>query len=220
MNTLVRRQKQARRHSYRLRAKGDNVHQSDAALMFPLLWQWEKHGRLFHIFTTSHPAEAGAISLVSPYCSLRRVLVESAYKFDVWATTNELPIEVPPPQDPDSWSRTLPHCAIIKFVLWVFPASILCLWLFNHGVPYPKGSTRKDLIEQVQRVRDLKQPLKDEERFTPNNAATSKSYVSIDKITVRLCHQRTSYRTDFHVQYKYGSGTLVNVNYQAVFLVG
>ena len=65
----------------------------------------------------------------------------------------------------------------------VVPSTMLILWLFYHGVPHPKGSSRKDLVEQVRRAYDLKQPL-DEDRLVSNESETARSYVSFDTITI------------------------------------
>ena len=40
----------------------------------------------------------------------------------------------------------------------------------------PKGSNRKDLLDQVQRVLDLDQPM-DEEQLNSNDASTARSYI-------------------------------------------
>ena len=60
----------------------------------------------------------------------------------------------------------------------------VCLrWLHYRGVPHPKGTTKKHLVEQVKHAQGLKQPL-DEERLKSMDATTAKSYVSIDSIAV------------------------------------
>ena len=60
---------------------------------------------------------------------------------------------------------------------------VLRQWLHFRGVPIPKGTAKKDVVEQVNRALDLQQPL-DEERISSTDATTANSYVSVDCITV------------------------------------
>ena len=65
----------------------------------------------------------------------------------------------------------------------VVPATMLVLWLFYHGLPHPKGSSRQDLVTQVKHAYDMKQPL-DEDRLAIKDGSTARSYVSFDTITI------------------------------------
>ena len=83
-------------------------------------------------------------------------------------------------------SRRLPHGAYVDFdttPVCVVPDSILLQWLFYHGIPMNKGSTKQDLLQQVQRAIDIKQPL-DEDKISSADATNARSYVSIDSISL------------------------------------
>ena len=71
-------------------------------------------------------------------------------------------------------SNKVPPCVI--------PASILLVWLYYQGVPTPKGTTKSILLEQVQRARDIDQPM-DKDHVLTRDYTTARSYVSIDSIT-------------------------------------
>ena len=104
----------------------------------------------------------------------------------VWACTGVALPKVHLPNDPNNSSQSLLHGAYIeskRMPICVIPGTMLILWLFYHEVPHPKGSSRKDLVDQVQRAYDLKQPL-GEDRLVSNDAETARSYVSFDTITI------------------------------------
>ncbi|KAL7551314.1 hypothetical protein ACHAWF_014517 [Thalassiosira exigua] len=67
--------------------------------------------------------------------------------------------------------------------MYIVPGSLLLLWLFFHGVPMPKGSSRKDVMDQIQRAIDEGQPI-DEDRIKSNDCTTARSYISFDTITL------------------------------------
>ena len=113
--------------------------------------------------------------------------IEDSYKMKIWARTGaSIPLEIPFEKDPNDPSRVLPYGAEVNFdymPVCIVPPSILQMWLHYHGVPQPKSSTEKDLFKQVQRARELKQPL-EEDRIASSDASTAKSYISIDNVTV------------------------------------
>ena len=114
------------------------------------------------------------------------VSVEQSHMMHIWACIGVALPKVPLPIDPNNSSQSLPRGAYVDFKhmpICVVPGTMLILWLFYHEVPHPKGSSRKDLVDQVQRAYDLKQPL-GEDRLVSNDAETARSYVSFDTITI------------------------------------
>ena len=110
------------------------------------------------------------------------VSVADSFNMRVWARTG---IALPT-SDANDGATGLPIGAEIKFSYTppcIVPASLLRLWLFYHGVPHPKGSSKSDLVNQVQHALDLKQPL-DDDRIITADESGAKSYVSFDTITV------------------------------------
>ena len=104
----------------------------------------------------------------------------------VWTRTGVALPKVPLLSDPNNPLQSFPHGTYIDFKhmpICVVTGTMLILWLFYHEVPHPKGSSRKDLVDQVQRAYDLKQPL-GEDRLVSNDAETARSYVSFDTITI------------------------------------
>jgi len=121
-----------------------------------------------------------------PHEHFSGVSVEESYKMEIWARTEtKLPV-IERPQDPSNTSRKLPHGAYIDFnhlPIAVVPGTMLLLWLYYHGVPHPKGSSRKDLVQQVQQAYELDQEL-DEDRLSSVEAASAGSYISFDTIVL------------------------------------
>ena len=113
--------------------------------------------------------------------------IGESYEMKIWARTGtSIPLEIPLEKDPNDPSRFLPYGAEVNFdymPVCLVPPFILRQWLHYRGVPQPKSSTKKELIGQVQRARELKQPL-EEERIASPEASTENSYISIDNITV------------------------------------
>ena len=114
------------------------------------------------------------------------VSVEESHTMKTWARTGVALPKIEMPIDPNNSSDRLPHGAYIDFnhmPICVVPDTMLILWLFYHGVPHPKGSSRQELVNQVKRAYDMKQPL-DEDRLAITDASTARSYVSFDTIAV------------------------------------
>ena len=115
-----------------------------------------------------------------------RASFKDANHLKKWARTGDPFPMIPLPRDPNDNTRSIPHGAHVEFdkiPVAAIPPSVLRQWLFYRGVPHPKGTLRKDLIEQVQLARSLVQPL-DEEVIASANKASAKSYVPADNITV------------------------------------
>ncbi|KAL7548740.1 hypothetical protein ACHAWF_017202 [Thalassiosira exigua] len=122
----------------------------------------------------------------NPLVHFSRATVEGAYKLTQWARTGEAFPEISRPIDPNNSSRSLPHGAHIKFdviPVTACPASVLRQWLFYRGVPQPKATTKKDLLDLVKHALELKQSL-DEDAIASANTAVAKSYVPVDNINV------------------------------------
>ena len=113
--------------------------------------------------------------------------IEDSYQLKVWARSGiPLPSEIPRPSHPSDNSRTVPHGAVIDFNYMppvVLSASLLRQWLFYHGVPQPKSTAKKQLVEQVEQARLLKQPL-NEDNMKSGDTTTANSYVSVDSINI------------------------------------
>jgi len=125
---------------------------------------------------------------LDPHEHFSGVSVEESYKMEIWARTEtKLPV-IEQPQDPSNTSRTLPHGAYIDFnhlPIAVVPGTMLLLWLYYHGIPHPKGSSRYELVQQVTQAHQMGQEL-DEDRLTSVEAATAGSYISFDTILLLL----------------------------------
>ena len=97
-----------------------------------------------------------------PIVCFGQVQVEDGYLMNVWAQTNSPLPSIQFPIDPNDASRRLPHCAHVdfgKYPIRLVPTSILLQWLYYHGVPMNKSTTKSDIIQQVQRAIDIDQPL-------------------------------------------------------------
>ena len=104
----------------------------------------------------------------------------------IWARTGVALQKIEMLIDPNNSSDCLPHGAYIDLnhmPICVVPATMMILWLFYHGVPHLKGSSRQELVRQVQCAYDMKEPL-DEDRLVIKDASTARSYVSFDTITM------------------------------------
>mmetsp|Transcript_24056 Transcript_24056/g.46005 ORF Transcript_24056/g.46005 Transcript_24056/m.46005 type:complete len:332 (+) Transcript_24056:104-1099(+) len=121
-----------------------------------------------------------------PHQHFSPISVEDSHTMKIWARTGVALPKIEIPIDQSNPSDQLPHGAYIDFnhmPICVVPATMLVLWLFYHGVPHPKGSSRQDLVTQVKRAYDMKQPL-DEDRLAIKDGSTARSYVSFDTITI------------------------------------
>ena len=90
------------------------------------------------------------------------VPVKELYIIKLWARTGVALPKIEMPIDPNNSSDCLLHGAYIDFnhmPICVVPAAMLILWLFCCGGTHSKGSSRHELVRQVQNVYDMKQPL-------------------------------------------------------------
>ena len=113
-----------------------------------------------------------------------QVSVEGSYFVKVWARTNQPLPKIQLPVDPKNPMRRLPHGAYVDFKrvpIPVVPASILMSWLYYHGIPMLKESSKTLLIQQVQRAIEIDHPL-DDDCINSSDASTARSYVSSDNI--------------------------------------
>mmetsp|Transcript_11145 Transcript_11145/g.24128 ORF Transcript_11145/g.24128 Transcript_11145/m.24128 type:complete len:298 (-) Transcript_11145:159-1052(-) len=136
------------------------------------------------------PLRAGAVWKgvigFDPHEKMPAELVANAYGLKVWVRMGTSLATISQLQDPNDSSSALPHGAILDFEhmpICLFPSPLLLLWLFYHGVPAPKTLSRNDLIETVRHAVEIGEPL-DDSRLKSQEAATAKSYISFDTITL------------------------------------
>ena len=92
---------------------------------------------------------------------------------------------LPLPKDPIDSTRHLPHSSIIHFennpwLVEILPTNVLLEWLYFHGLPMPKGSSKEALVEKVKMALANSQEL-DRERISLNQTISRKSYISWEK---------------------------------------
>lgn len=105
--------------------------------------------------------------------------IEKCYNMKIWARTGQPLRPLPLPEDPLDNTRALPHKAIIsdKIPVDIWPENVLLEWLYFHGVPMPKSSSKAMLIEKVKLALAVGQEL-DRERISLANTLNRKSYIS------------------------------------------
>lgn len=115
-----------------------------------------------------------------PLHGIRTIDVQACYNMSIWARTEKPLRALPLPQDPLDSTRTIPHNSVIYYdrrPIDIMPTNVLLEWLYYHGLPMPKGSSKASLVQKVKLALANKQDI-DRERISLDDAVNRKSYIS------------------------------------------